>query len=167
MAPAVVGKGSSAGAEIMTHMVYAVQHLKDKFPVAITLSDILTYLSLPADLQKHAPLIKRALVGHDRISLVDKHESPNGKESFRYNPIHPVTNAEEMKSYLARLPTAAGIPVRELKDGWPSRRQARSPAASPEEGQRSQDRLPRLGHFLRAHGRRLRGLLGQMQAPCI
>lgn len=121
MAPAAGHKtGTSAGAEIMTHMVYAVQHLKDKFPVAITLPDILTYLSLPSDLQKHAPLIRRALVGHDRIALVPKHEAPNGKESFRYNPIHPVTNAEEMKSYLASLPTAAGIPVRELKDGWPT-----------------------------------------------
>ncbi len=40
MAPAVGSKtGTSAGAEIMTHMVYAVQHLKDKFPAAITLSD--------------------------------------------------------------------------------------------------------------------------------
>lgn len=112
--------GSSAGAEIMTHMVYAVQHLKEKFPTAATLPDILNFLSLPSDLQKHTPLIRRALVGHDRIAIVPKHESPNGKESFRYNPQHPVTNAEEMKSYLATLPTAAGIPVRELKDGWPT-----------------------------------------------
>jgi transcription initiation factor TFIIE subunit beta len=112
--------GTSAGAEIMTHMVYAVQYLKERFPVAATLPDILNFLSLPADLQKHTPLIRRALVGHDRIAIVPKHESQNGKESFRYNPQHPVTNADEMKNYLASLPTAAGIPVRELKDGWPT-----------------------------------------------
>lgn len=119
-APLPGGKSSSAGAEIMTHMVYAVQYLKDKFPVASTLPDILNFLSLPSDLQKHTPLIRRALENHDRIAVVPKHESPAGKETFRYNPQHPVTNADELKSYLASLPTAAGIPVRELKDGWPA-----------------------------------------------
>lgn len=113
-------KSTSAGAEIMTHMVYAVQYLKERFPTASTLPDILNFLSLPSDLQKHTPLIRRALENHDRIAVIPKHESPNGKETFRYNPQHPVTNGEELKSYLTTLPTAAGIPVRELKDGWPA-----------------------------------------------
>lgn len=112
--------GTQTGSTIMSSMVFAVENLKKVFPKAFPLSEILRFLSLPVDLQKHAPLIRRALVGHDRIAVIPKHESPDGKENFRYNPPHPVTNAEEMKSYLATLPTAAGIPVRELKDGWPN-----------------------------------------------
>lgn len=119
-APPPSARTGSAGAEIMTHMVYAIGYLKERFPAASTFPDILNFLSLPSDLQKHSHLIKRALVDNPRIAIVPKHESPNGKESFRYQPTHPVTNSEELKTYLARQPTAAGIAVRELKDGWPN-----------------------------------------------
>lgn len=104
----------------MTHMVYAVRYLQDRFPDGAAFPDILNYLSLPFELQKHTPLIKRALDGHARIVKIPKHESPNGKEIYRYNPMHPVTNSDEMKSYLTRLPDGQGIAVRELKDGWPN-----------------------------------------------
>ena len=44
-----------------------------------------------------------------------------GKEVFKYRPLHPVTNAEELREYLARrqTTTATGVSVKELKDGWP------------------------------------------------
>lgn len=120
-APATaLSSNNRAGAEIMTHMIYAVEYLKDRFPDGATLPDIVNYLSLPVTLQKHTSYIKRALDSHDRIIFIPKHESSSGKEMYRYNPIHPVTNSEEMKSYLARLPDALGIQVRDLKDGWPN-----------------------------------------------
>lgn len=70
-------------------------------------------------MQKHTGNIKRALLLNDHVRHTPKHESPTGKETFSYQPTHPVTNAEELKLYLARQPTAAGILVKELKDGWP------------------------------------------------
>lgn len=118
-AAAPTGKATTAGAEILGHMVYATQYLHEKFPEAVTLQDIINYLSLPTELQKHQPVIRRALMDQERVNFTPAKESPTGKELFRYNPIHPVTNAEELKLYLARLPNAKGIPVKELKDGWP------------------------------------------------
>lgn len=118
--PAPSISSNKAGAEIMTHMVYATDYLKEKFPEGATLPDIINFLSLPVALQKHTSYIKRALEAHARIVFIPKHESPKGKEMYRYNPQHPVTNADEMKAYLARLPDAQGIQVRELKDGWPN-----------------------------------------------
>jgi len=112
--------GNKAGSEIMTHMVFAVNYLQEKFPEGATLPDVLNYLSLPTELQKHTPYIRRALEGHERVAMIPKHESPNGKELFRYNPKHPVTDSDSMKSYLSSLPDAQGIIVRELKDGWPN-----------------------------------------------
>jgi len=113
------GKATTAGAEILGYMVYATQYLHEKFPEAVTLTDIVNYLSLPTELQKHHPVIRRALIDQERVSFTSAKESPTGKELFRYNPIHPVTNAEELKIYLSRLPNAKGILVKELKDGWP------------------------------------------------
>jgi transcription initiation factor TFIIE subunit beta len=117
---AAVNINNKAGAEILSHMVFAVDYLKEKFPVGATLPDIINFLSLPVTLQKHTSYIKRALEAHARIVLIPKHESPTGKEMYRYNPPHPVTNSDEMKAYLARLPDAQGIQVRELKEGWPN-----------------------------------------------
>jgi len=53
------------------------------------------------------------------VQYVDKNQSGNGKESFKYRSVHPVTNGEELVAYLSRLETSQGISVRELKDGWP------------------------------------------------
>ena len=52
------------------------------------------------------------------MEYLSKSESGTGKESFKYRPLHPVTNGEELKEYLARQATAQGIPVKDLKDGW-------------------------------------------------
>lgn len=103
----------------MTHVVYAVQHLKEKYPNTATFDDILAYLSLPHDLQKHNTIVKRALQGHDRVLYTPKSASTTGKETFRHRPIHPVTNADELRAYLVSRPTSAGVSVKELKDGWP------------------------------------------------
>lgn len=112
--------GSLAGGkEIMTQVVQAINYLKEKNFQVVPYEHIISYLSLPVDLQKNIPLIKRALQGHDRVQYVGKHESSTGKESFKYRPLHPVTSGDELLRYLATLDTAQGVPVKELKDGWP------------------------------------------------
>jgi len=103
----------------MTQVVQAINYLKEKNFQSVPYDHIISYLSLPNDLQKNIPLIKRALQGHDRVQYIGKHESGIGKESFKYRPLHPVMNGDELRTYLATLDTAQGIPVKELKDGWP------------------------------------------------
>ena len=102
----------------MTQVWHAVNYLKDKNN-PLPFDNLINYLSLPQDAMKNVPYIKKALQTHDRVQFVPKSESGNGKDSFKYRPLHPVTNAEELKGYLARATTAQGIPVKDLKDGWP------------------------------------------------
>ena len=117
--PAQLSSSSHGGSELLTQVWNAVKYLKDKEMKPVPFDQLIGYLSLPNDAEKNIPLIKRALIQHHRAEYLRKDESPNGRESFRYMPTHPVTNAEELKDYLARQPTAQGIPVKDLKDGWP------------------------------------------------
>ena len=107
------------GSELLTQVWNAQKYLKEKDQKPVPFEQLIGYLSLPNDARKNIPLIKRALIQHDRMEYLPKTSSGNGKESFKYKPLHPVTNAEELTAYLARQPTAQGIPVRDLKDGWP------------------------------------------------
>lgn len=106
------------GREMMTQVAAAISYLQGKSPEVITWERITSFLSLPQDLKKNEPNIKRALQTNPRAQYLGKSESGNGKESFKYRPLHPVTNGEELRKYLSTLDTAKGVPVRELKDGW-------------------------------------------------
>ncbi|WPH02228.1 Hypothetical protein R9X50_00508400 [Acrodontium crateriforme] len=120
VAPPAAGQTTAPGGrELMTQVYNAVNYLKDKNFQPITFDNLISYLSLPHDAQKNIPLIKRALQGHDRVDFVPKAQSGLGKDAFRYRSQHPVSNGEELLSYLARRETAKGINVKELKDGWP------------------------------------------------
>lgn len=112
---------AGSGSSLMTQVNTAVNYLKGKNPQALAFLDIINYLSLPTeDAKSQTPLIRKALQGNERVEFVPKAQSANGKDSFKYRPTHPVTNAEELKNYLARQSTAQGILVKELKDGWPN-----------------------------------------------
>ncbi|KAK0934589.1 hypothetical protein LTR29_013855 [Friedmanniomyces endolithicus] len=110
-----------AGGEIMRLVVGAVEKLKDNDFKALSWLELLRYMSLPFDLRgaKGEATFKRALQSHHRLQYIHAKDSASGQESFRYKPLHPVTNGEELRDYLARLETAQGVPVKELKDGWP------------------------------------------------
>ncbi|KAJ9666611.1 hypothetical protein H2201_003270 [Coniosporium apollinis] len=101
---------------IHTHVHYAIAYLQNK-DRALSFDDILNYLSLRgADPQKRKAL-RHILTLNPRVEFDPK--GNNGAGSFRYRPIHPVRNAEELKRYLQSRKDANGIPVKELKEGWP------------------------------------------------
>lgn len=118
-ATAALQSNTKMGSEIVSQVHYAEKYLKEKYPAPVGFHDLLQYLSLPVEMQKLTANIKRALLSNPHVTHTPKHESPSGKETFEYRPTHPVTNAEELKTYLARQPTAAGLQVKDLKDGWP------------------------------------------------
>lgn len=112
---------AGSGSSLMTQVNVAVNYLKTKNPQELALDDVISYLSLPTEeARTQGALIRKALQGNERVQFVPKALSSNGRDSFKYRPSHPVTNAEELKNYLARQTTAQGIPVKELKDGWPN-----------------------------------------------
>jgi transcription initiation factor TFIIE subunit beta len=108
-----------AGTEIMKLVVTTVSHLRSKQGPE-TFDEIVRYLSLPVDLKSPAGLrkFKQALQTHHRLQYIAATPA-GGKDSFKYRPIHAVTNSDELREYLSRLDTGAGVSVRELKDGWP------------------------------------------------
>lgn len=120
-APTAAPPPGHAGTELLTQVFNAVKYLKEKETKPITFESLIGYLSLPNDAQKNIPLIKRALQQNDRVEFLARNAPGGvpGKDSFKYRPLHPVTNAEELKNYLASQTTALGIKVAELKDGWP------------------------------------------------
>lgn len=108
---------TGSGKEVMTQVVYAIDYLKSK-DRPIGFNDIWNYLSIPANQQQHRAVLRRALVEHPKVDF-----DPNGIDghpSFRFRPVHNVRSADELKGYLQRQPTAQGISVKELKDGWPT-----------------------------------------------
>lgn len=112
---------AGSGSSLMTQVNVAVNYLKTKNPLELAFNDVINYLSLPTEeVKSQGPLIRKALQGNERVEFIPKSQSANGKDSFKYRPSHPVTNAEELKNYLARQTTAQGILVKELKDGWPN-----------------------------------------------
>ncbi|KAK4977988.1 hypothetical protein LTR42_002363 [Elasticomyces elasticus] len=107
--------------EVMTYVLYAVERLRASYPKPQPSADLLLNISLPLNLR--GPVaeakFKRALSGHFHAQFINAKSSPNGKESFKYRPLHPVMNGDELRDYLARLDSASGVSVKDLKDGWP------------------------------------------------
>lgn len=100
----------------MTQITYALEYLKSK-EKPVSFKDIFDYLSIKdIDAQQkktmHSILTNHAKVEHDKNGF-------GGKGSFRFRPTHNVRSADELLGFLQRQPTAQGISVRELKDGWP------------------------------------------------
>lgn len=107
---------TGTGKHLMTQVTYAVEYLKQK-DKPITFDDIFGYLSIPdIDLQGKRTL-EHILKNHVKIDYDRK--GANGIGSYRFRPIHDVRSGDELLAFLQRQPTAQGILVRELKEGWP------------------------------------------------
>lgn len=109
----------SAGHELLTNVNFARKYLKEKLPAALPFQEIIRHLSLPVDAEKNIPHIKQALEQDERVEVIRRGTSGNDNDLFKYRPKVPVTNAEELKDYLAGRDSASGILVSDLKDGWP------------------------------------------------
>lgn len=107
---------TSTGENIMTQVTYALEYLKSK-DKAITFGDILSYLSLMHSDETWRRTLEQILKNHPKIEY-DK-AGLNGKGAFRFRPPHNVRSADELRAFLQRQPTAQGIHVKDLKDGWP------------------------------------------------
>ncbi|KAK4897146.1 hypothetical protein LTR27_005039 [Elasticomyces elasticus] len=107
--------------ELMIYVLHAVDRLRASHPKPQVAADLLLNISLPLNLRgpKAEASFKRALSGHHHAQIINAKSSPNGKESFKYRPLHPVMNGDELRDYLARLDSASGVSVKDLKDGWP------------------------------------------------
>ena len=107
---------TGTGRNIMTQVTYAVEYLKNKESPQ-TLAQIVGYLSLKSaeGQQNIASILKK----HDRVEY-QRDQSQKGWDTghYRFRPIHNIRSATDLLAYLQTRPTAQGLSVRELKDGW-------------------------------------------------
>jgi transcription initiation factor TFIIE subunit beta len=103
------------GQEIMTQVVYAVDHMKEK-DKPLSFKEIINYLSLQNAADHDIRTLRHILRTHNRVRFDPK--GNNGEGSYSYKPIHNVKSADELKAYLQNRNTAQGVSVKELKDGW-------------------------------------------------
>merc|ERR1711939_203273 len=117
-------QSQSVGSELMSRVVAAKDYLRDRRPAMKTLDDILSFLSIPTNEKttKTYNMMRRALQSNERTEFIPAPESGAlKKEAFRYRPMVPVSNPDELREYLVRmsLESARGLLVKDLKDGWP------------------------------------------------
>lgn len=108
---------TGTGKDIMTQVLFAIEHMKNK-GVPLKFGDIVSYLSLQH--RAHDPAYVQAL-----RSILQRHEKVDydpagagGEGTFSFRPPHNVRNAEQLLQKLQSQKTAAGMSVRELREGW-------------------------------------------------
>lgn len=107
---------TGTGQNIMTQVTYAVEYLKSK-GTPQTLPELLSYLSLQYREDSYKQIIRTILQNHEKIEY-NRHGA-DGEGTFSFRPIHNIRSKEQLLGYLQAQPTAQGLNVRELKDGWP------------------------------------------------
>ncbi|KAH0556453.1 hypothetical protein GP486_005635, partial [Trichoglossum hirsutum] len=118
---------TGTGRYIMTQVTYAVDYLKSK-ETPQTLASIIGYLSLQAHTPESKRTIANILKKHDRVEFTPS--GTPGKTSnwdsgtYRFRPIHNIRSATELLAYLQSQPSAQGLSVKELKDGWSAAEEA-------------------------------------------
>lgn len=108
---------TGTGKEIMTQVIYAIDYLKTK-NAPLVMHDILSYLSLQYTDSGYKQTIHRILRHHDKVEYDPK--GANGDGTFRFRPIHNIRTGDQLLKFLQSQPTAQGLNVRELRDGWPN-----------------------------------------------
>ncbi|KAI9722890.1 MAG: hypothetical protein M1812_001338 [Candelaria pacifica] len=103
------------GRHIMSQVAFAVTFLKGKDKPQ-SLQDILGYLSLQREDEKHKFDIKKILQNHDKIEF--DRSGAGGKGTYQFKPIHNIRSKDQLLGFLQKQSTAQGLSVRELKDGW-------------------------------------------------
>lgn len=110
---------TGTGKDIMTQVLFAIEHMKTK-GVPLKFSDIVSYLSLQhrAHDQGYLHALRSILQVHEKVEYDPK--GANGEGTFSFRPPHNIRTAEQLLQKLQSQPTAAGMNVRELREGWPN-----------------------------------------------
>ncbi|MCJ1253347.1 Transcription initiation factor IIE subunit beta [Lignoscripta atroalba] len=110
---------TGTGKNIMTQVTYAVEYLKSK-GTPQTLTDLLSYLSLQYREDDYKRTIGTILRNHEKVD----YDRNGGEGTFSFRPIHNIRSGDQLLAHLQAQPTAQGLNVRELRDGWPGAEEA-------------------------------------------
>ncbi|MCJ1484194.1 hypothetical protein MMC06_004362 [Schaereria dolodes] len=106
---------TGTGKNVMTQVTYALEYLKSK-GTPQTLSDLLSYLSLQYREDEYKRMIGTILRNHEKVEY--ERDSNGGEATFSFRPIHNIRSGDQLLAFLQAQPTAQGLNVRELRDGW-------------------------------------------------
>ncbi|KAJ5259534.1 hypothetical protein N7478_012515 [Penicillium angulare] len=110
---------TGTGKDIMTQVLFAIEHMKNK-GVPLRFSDIISYLSLQhrAHDQGYVQALRSILRMHEKVEYDPS--GADGEGTFAFRPPHNIRNPEQLLQKLQAQTTAAGMSVRELREGWPN-----------------------------------------------
>jgi transcription initiation factor TFIIE subunit beta len=100
-------KDTGMGQHLFTQLTYAVDYLKNHSE-PISADKIASYLSTTI-----SPAFLHLLQNNPKITY---HADT---DLYEFRPLHNIRNASSLLATLANQPTGAGLPVKELKDGYP------------------------------------------------
>ncbi|RKF72320.1 Transcription initiation factor IIE subunit beta [Golovinomyces cichoracearum] len=115
--PAATGYGTEA----FTQVTYVIEFLKKKNE-SKSFKEILEYLSQVNVEERKKKLIAKILRQHERVKWTP---DPSLKTQtwdsgyYEHRPIIHVRTELDLLGYLQNIPTAQGVSVKDLKDGWP------------------------------------------------
>jgi transcription initiation factor TFIIE subunit beta len=113
--PATLTAPQAAGLDARTNVLHAIQRLREKSPASIPSADLIAYV-LPSHLRADPTRTSRFIHFLRHNDKVTYHPST---DSYTFRPTYPIFSAADLLSHLSAQPTALGLPVRDLKDGWP------------------------------------------------
>lgn len=112
------------GEEVGTRLLFANQYLKERNTDEKTVNDILGHLSLMRASDKFKQEFVDMLRTQPRIQFIPARkvtEQTWDRGTYKYRPLIPgVTNAQTLLTYLKNRRESGGLPVKDLKDGWPT-----------------------------------------------
>lgn len=106
---------TGTGRHIMTQVTYAIEYLKTKGSPH-SLADLLSYLSLEHREDEYKRTIGTILRSHHKVNYEPKNDG--SEDLFSFRPLHNIRAADSLLAHLQSQPTAQGLSVRELRDGW-------------------------------------------------
>ncbi|KAF2860137.1 transcription initiation factor IIE, beta subunit [Piedraia hortae CBS 480.64] len=103
---------------LLRHSNQILEYLKKHNGTSVTYARLIEYLSLSHDVLAREYLLHKAIAANSRVIYTPSPAFREAGDLFEYKPIHPVRNEAELLAYLPTLETAAGVTVKDLKDGW-------------------------------------------------
>ena len=101
---------TGTGKHVMVQVTYAIEYLKNA-GTPQKFKDIGSYLSLHNH-DESKQTVAAILKNHEKV-IYDRTQS-----TYSYRPLHDIRSEQQLLGYLQGQPTAQGLLVKDLRDGW-------------------------------------------------
>jgi len=101
---------TGTGKHVMVQVTYAIEFLRNA-GIPQKFKDVASYLSLHNH-DESKQTVATILRNHDKVIY---HPTEG---TYSYRPLHDIRSEQQLLAYLQRQPTAQGLPVKDLRDGW-------------------------------------------------